>query len=96
MSGQFHKTFFSIMYTAIGTLPSVLTQVIVMGAKITPKKFYEIGTRSDYGLTGKDRCLDRWKFHSESKKKIASVKKHSKAAPNYLIRALIFNLTLWL
>ncbi len=32
------------MYSAIGILPYVLTQVTPLGVQITPKKFYEIDT----------------------------------------------------
>jgi hypothetical protein len=34
--GQLHKTFFGVIYMAIGILPQVLTEVTPQGVKITP------------------------------------------------------------
>jgi hypothetical protein len=41
---QFHKTCFGVIYAAIGILPKILTQVLLLGVYITAKNVFETDT----------------------------------------------------
>ncbi len=47
-NGQFHNTFFSIIYTSIGVLPYVLARVMSLERKFTQKSFMKLAPTANF------------------------------------------------